>query len=239
MSSDVGCFGVPAGGFPSSLGGSRIAGSDVGGGGGGGGRGGGGGAAATTRTTKSTHSRFSTKVIDARNRLKHLVKGFHVSVSISFKEKDEVPGYTPPPRTRSEMTIRIKNSSTGSCVFEITKHGDSDELLTPIEKLKTLFPYSKTLPQALVEWNRHYQNPPPHWVVNFIPRAYLRRGYFLAEEICEYFMQHPDGCAYSIEYEPIGHPWCLVGTVVPKPRKVGRKVGDMWWERSEKEAVMR
>lgn len=75
-------------------------------------------------------------------------------------------------------------------------------------------------------------NPPQHWVVNFIPRAYLKRGYSLAEDICEYFTQHPDGCSYRVEYEPIDHTWVHVGTITPTPRVRKRKsrMGDLWWE---------
>ena len=73
--------------------------------------------------------------------------------------------------------------------------GSSHEILSPVVDLKTLFPYNKQMQKSMVEWNRHFVNPPQHWVVNFIPRAYLKRGYSLAEDMCEYFTQHPDGCA--------------------------------------------
>jgi hypothetical protein len=112
-----------------------------------------------------------------------------------------------------------------------TKHEDSgSEILTPITDLKALFPYNKQLQKRLNEWNRHYQDPPQHWLMNFIPRAYLKRGYSLGEELCEYFTQHPDGCQYRIEYEPIGHAYCHVGTVEPRARRKSRRAGDMWWE---------
>jgi hypothetical protein len=104
-----------------------------------------------------------------------------------------------------------------------TKHEDSgSEILTPITDLKALFPYNKQLQKRLNEWNRHYQDPPQHWLMNFIPRAYLKRGYSLGEELCEYFTQHPDGCQYRIEYEPIGHAYCHVGTVEPRARRKGK-----------------
>jgi len=164
-----------------------------------------------------------------------MIKGLHVNVSISFGEKgtagNGVEEREIPRQTRREMTLRIKNSKTGSCVYEILRHEDSkDEILTPLEDLRALFPYSKKLQRDLVEWNRHYQNPPQHWVVNFIPRAYLKRGYKLGEELCEYFMQHPDGCQYRVEYEPIGHAYCHVGTVIPRNRRKSKRGGDMWWE---------
>ena len=115
--------------------------------------------------------------------------------------------------------IRIKHEDTG------------DEILTPIDDLKSLFPYSKNIQRCLTEWNRHYQNPPQHWVMNFIPRAYLKRGYTLSEDVCEYFSAHSDGCSYRIEYEPIGHHFCHVGTTTPRSqRRKSRRGGDMWWE---------
>lgn len=112
---------------------------------------------------------------------------------------------------------------------------NSKETIRPVENLRDLFPYDKNLGRSLQEWNRHFQNPPPHWVVNFIPRAYLRRGFFLAEEVCEYFSQHPNGCSYRVEYEPIGHESSLVGTVVPK-KKDDKKApaGELHWEGREK-----
>jgi len=168
-----------------------------------------------------------------KQRVKTLWKGFHVSVSVSFSgDPDEPPRLERLPR-RTEMTIRIKNNKTGSPVFEVIRDSTAPEALLPIDSLKTLFPDSKPLAKALTDWNRHFQNPPPHWVVNFIPRAYLRRGFFLAEEVCDYLVAHPDGCRYRVEYEPIGHEWCLVGTIVPRPKRVRRNFS-MQWEGKEK-----
>lgn len=114
-----------------------------------------------------------------------------------------------------------------------TRDAFNHETLTPLP-LKSLFPANKYLRQALLEWNRHFQNPPPHWLINFVPKAYLRRGYFLSEEVCEYFLANPDGCRYRIEYEPIGHEWCLVGTVIPRPKRIRReRHPSRNWERRE------
>ncbi|RPB25096.1 hypothetical protein L211DRAFT_137091 [Terfezia boudieri ATCC MYA-4762] len=83
-----------------------------------------------------------------------------------------------------------------------------------------LFAQSKTLIRALEDWNEHFKNPPPHWIINFVPKAYLRRGWHLAEEVAEYL--HTYGlnvgvdsngitrCAWKVEYEAIGHKACLV-----------------------------
>jgi hypothetical protein len=101
------------------------------------------------------------------------------------------------------------------------------EILTPIDDLKQLFPYSKNLQRTLHEWNWYYQNPPQHWVINFIPRAYLKRGYKLSQDVFEYFNGHADGCEYRIEYEPIGHHFCHVGTTVSKSSRRSRKASDL------------
>ena len=89
--------------------------------------------------------------------------------------------------------------------------------MTPIEDIASLFPHNKLLPRQLADWNRHFQNPPRHWITNFVPLAYLKRGFTLSEDVCEYFSIHADGRAYRIEYEPIGHRFCLVGTTYPPP----------------------
>jgi hypothetical protein len=131
--------------------------------------------------------------------------------------------YSPPSPVRTDISVHRR------------KHDNNDEILTPITNLQTLLPYSKSLQQDLDGWNAHYQNPPPHWVMNFIPRAYLKRGHKLAEEVYEYLQHHPDGCCYRVEYEPIGHRWCLIGTVIPQTiRRKSRRGGDMWWEGREK-----
>ena len=87
--------------------------------------------------------------------------------------------------------------------------------------LKTqLFAHSKSIPRALDEWNKHYQNPPPHWVVNFVPKAYLRRGWHLAEEVAKYFKTYGLDAGvnaggmhrgpWKVEYEAIGYKACVV-----------------------------
>lgn len=113
----------------------------------------------------------------------------------------------------------------------------SGEELYAIDSLKDLFPNSKNLRNALISWNRHYKNPPQHWIVNFIPRAYLRRGYSLAEEIRDYLVQYQDGCKYRIEYEPIGHEPCLVGNVIPSTPKMRVRNPSRYWEGREKKDV--
>lgn len=207
------------------------------------------------RSRSQSHNREGgrgAKVVEGvRQKLKHMFRGFHISVSVSFNEK--APEYARYQRT--EMTLRIKNNLHGNCVFEVFpsslsptidhgEGGDMDEVLQPVEHLKTLFPHDKNLQRSLQEWNRIFQTPPPHWVVNFVPRAYLRRGYYLAEEVLEYLTTHPDGCQYTVEYEPIGHQPCVVGSVantVGRNRSMKRGPagtgggGDMWWEGKEKE----
>lgn len=58
---------------------------------------------------------------EMRQKFKHMWRGLHVSVSISFKERDqEVEEVLARPRqTKRHMTLRIKNNKTGSCVFEM------------------------------------------------------------------------------------------------------------------------
>ncbi|KAH0607686.1 uncharacterized protein H6S33_002720 [Morchella sextelata] len=134
----------------------------------------------------------------------------------------------------TEQILRIKNNKTGNCVYLVTKLPSGLEELTPLDSLKHLFPNNKYLRTSLVSWNHHFQNPPQHWLINFIPRAYLRRGFFLAEEICNYLLQYPDGCKYRVEYEPIGHESSLVGTIVPRTLRARAKAG-RYWEGREKE----
>lgn len=122
-------------------------------------------------------------------------------------------------------TLRIKNNGTGSCVFIVTTApGNPQETIEIPLSLKylqsQLFAQSKTLIRALEDWNEHFKNPPPHWIINFVPKAYLRRGWHLAEEVAEYL--HTYGlnvgvdsngitrCAWKVEYEAIGHKACLV-----------------------------
>jgi hypothetical protein len=56
---------------------------------------------------------------EMRQKVKSMIKGLHVSVSISFGEKGVVEEIDAPRQTRREMTLRIKNNKTGSCVFEM------------------------------------------------------------------------------------------------------------------------
>jgi len=83
-----------------------------------------------------------------------------------------------------------------------------------------LFVHSKTLTRALEDWNEHFRNPPPHWIINFVPKAYLRRGWHLAEEVADYLRTYglnigvdsngSPRSAWKVEYEAIGHKACLV-----------------------------
>jgi hypothetical protein len=61
---------------------------------------------------------------EVRKKVKKMLRGFHISVSITFKEKETICPIDPePPRqTRKEMTIRIKNNKFGSGVFEMWVH---------------------------------------------------------------------------------------------------------------------
>ncbi|CCX07904.1 Similar to hypothetical protein [Tuber melanosporum Mel28]; acc. no. XP_002839961 [Pyronema omphalodes CBS 100304] len=163
-------------------------------------------------------------------KMKNIWRGLHVNVSVSFRERGGVMDHHSPRlrQIKQQMTLRVKNNEIGSCVFEIIKHVDTGaEILTPIDDLKQLFPYSKNLRRTLHEWNWYYQNPPQHWVINFIPRAYLKRGYTLSQDVFEYFNGHADGCEYRIEYEPIGHHFCHVGTTVSKPSRRSGKASDL------------
>ncbi|KAI5812645.1 hypothetical protein BZA77DRAFT_137271 [Pyronema omphalodes] len=163
-------------------------------------------------------------------KMKNVLRGLHTNVSTGLERRQEfVEDYAPRPQLKRQITLRIKNNESGSCVFEIMKHDNTDEeILTPINDLKRLFPHSKQLQKTLNEWNRHYQNPPQHWIVNFIPRAYLKRGYTLSEDVFEYFKEHEDGCEYRIEYEPIGHHFSHVGTTVPTSMRSGRRASGPW-----------
>lgn len=86
-------------------------------------------------------------------------------------------------------------------------------------QLSTYLFANSTLASQLMEWNSHFQSPPPHWVINFIPKAYLRRGWHLAESIVEYLRINGlnlDGAEsltapWIVEYEPIGFKPCMVG----------------------------
>ena len=114
--------------------------------------------------------------------------------------------------------------------------------MTPIEDIASLFPYNRLLPKQLADWNHHFQNPPQHWITNFVPKAYLKRGFALSEDVCEYFSLHADAYAYRIEYEPIGHRFCLVGTTSPPPfmrkSRRGGYYGEIWeTERLKKHLV--
>ena len=76
-----------------------------------------GAAASPSPSTGAAHVGL---VGEMRHKVKQLMKGLrNVSVSISFREKDEVDDFEVPRQTRKEMTLRIKNSKTGNCVFEM------------------------------------------------------------------------------------------------------------------------
>ncbi|TGZ80571.1 hypothetical protein EX30DRAFT_341497 [Ascodesmis nigricans] len=180
------------------------------------------------------------KVSGFKQKLKHMFHGFHISVSVSFNEKPvsaSIPSATPYTHADypGQITLRVKNNPTGNCVFSVIpsrtpsalfspslSNNDidpplpvADGILTPINNLKSIFPRDKALIKALNEWNRHFQHPPAHWVVNFVPRAYIRRGYGLAEEMLGYFKAWGDekGREVVVEYEPIGEEVCVVGRV--------------------------
>lgn len=190
-----------------------------------------------------------------REKIKHLFRktrtGLHVSVSVSFGRDSEpagvrsVPGSShgylqgyPPGFARSEMTLRIKNNPTGTCVFEVLSPppgAGTEEVLVEIRNLKTLFPGhgggDKKLRDSLVEWNKIFQAPPQHWVVNFVPRAYLRRGWGLAEEVWERLHNGGGGgTRWRVEYEPIGGGVVVVGEVDGEGGWMGEE-----WKGGEKE----
>lgn len=191
-------------------------------------------------------------VDDLKSRAKVLLDNIQISIVIRSQSPSERP---------TDQTLRIKNNKTGHCIYQVYAYTlvnvdsiiitfprltsiftssintPSGEELYAIDSLKHLFPNSKPLRNALISWNRHFKNPPQHWIVNFIPRAYLRRGYSLAEEICDYLTQHPDGCKYRIEYEPIGHESCLVGNVIPSLPKARVRNPSRYWEAREKKEM--
>jgi hypothetical protein len=69
---------------------------------------------------KKRVSRDGSLLTGVRHKVKNMIKGLHVSVSVSFGEKGMVDEEVDAPRqTRKEMTLRIKNNKTGSCVFEM------------------------------------------------------------------------------------------------------------------------
>ncbi|KAF8425242.1 hypothetical protein EV426DRAFT_596852 [Tirmania nivea] len=122
-------------------------------------------------------------------------------------------------------TLRIKNNATGSCVFMVTTTpGNPHEIIEVPLSLKylqtQLFFHSETLTLALEDWNAHFRNPPPHWIINFVPKAYLRRGWHLAEEVAKYLRTYGLNAgvdsnggqcsAWKVEYEAMGHKACLV-----------------------------
>ncbi|KAL7267725.1 hypothetical protein RUND412_009673 [Rhizina undulata] len=160
---------------------------------------------------------------DVRCRVKDM---FH-SFPINRTSKD------PRRESSSEQKLRIKNNKSGHCIFEVVET-PAGETTRPLENIKSLFPHDKRLAKSLDDWNRHYQNPPPHWIINFIPRAYLRRGFHLAQDVHDYLAKHQDGCKYTIEYEPIGHEHCLVGTVLPQPKRDRERYPSRYWEKLEK-----
>ncbi|RPB01022.1 hypothetical protein L873DRAFT_1678135 [Choiromyces venosus 120613-1] len=156
-------------------------------------------------------------------RFKGILNRFHFSVSVGCTRPVEEE------ERKGERTLRIKNNRDGCCIYEV-ENSSTGPTLTPLQSLKPLLPNSKYLQKSLKDWNRHFQSPPAHWVINFIPRAYLRRGYYLAEDVCEYLLQNPDGCLYRIEYEPIGHESVLVGSIVPRGLARRERNPSRYWE---------
>jgi hypothetical protein len=76
------------------------------------------GSSATYRKKKV--SRDGGLLTEVRHKVKNMIKGLHVSVSVSFGEKGVLEEEVDAPRQRrKEMTLRIKNNKTGSCVFEM------------------------------------------------------------------------------------------------------------------------
>ena len=182
-----------------------------------------------------------------------------------------------------ERTIRIKNTKNGICVFILydppppsiiyiyiyanklatstsnpTNPSQVIETPIPLCSLKMqVFQHNGSLVRALEEWNRHFQNPPPHWLINFVPKAYLKRGWHLAEQVVEYLHKHgldlgaegvqiAEGLvvrggkdlAWRVEYEAIGHKACLVGKSVRKEEKIkGSSLRKMKGETQEMEAI--
>ncbi|CAZ84152.1 unnamed protein product [Tuber melanosporum] len=168
---------------------------------------------------------------EIRCRVKGILSGFHFSISVGCTlPVEEV-------ERRRERTLRIKNNRNGCCIYEVETSSTGPTLI-PLQSLKPLLPNSKYLQKSLIDWNRHFQSPPAHWVINFIPRAYLRRGYYLAEDVCEYLLQNPDGCLYRIEYEPIGHESVLVGSIVPRGLARRERNPSRHWEGRERRGVL-
>lgn len=171
------------------------------------------------------------------------------------------------------MSLRCKKS-TSSIYFLLTyfslhrtsdpdnPHGAS-EVPLPYAFLRShLFAHSEPLCRSLEEWNRHFQKPPIHWVVNFVPKAYLRKGWHLAEEVAGYLRlfglnagegasRAQGGSRWRVEYEAIGHKPCLVdensrlpGALIPPsygPIRAARNAShpqrqrypSMFWERKD------
>ncbi|RPA76535.1 hypothetical protein BJ508DRAFT_213601 [Ascobolus immersus RN42] len=171
---------------------------------------------------------------EAAKGIKRLFTSCPISISIKVKTAGERDVEKDIGFDGDQHTYRVKNNRFGFPLYKVVHDSFNNEQEIPVQNLKALFPNNKSLVRALVEWNRHFQNPPPHWLINFVPKAYLRRGYFLAEEVCEYFLENPDGFRYRVEYEPIGHEWCLVGTIIPRPKKIRReRHPSRNWERKD------
>ncbi|KAF8475765.1 hypothetical protein BDZ91DRAFT_844478 [Kalaharituber pfeilii] len=143
-------------------------------------------------------------------------------------------------KDHGERTLRIKNNGNGPCVFIVTMNPDNPQapIETPLSLayLKSqLFVHSKALVKSLDDWNKHFQNPPQHWVINFVPKAYLRRGWHLSEEVVKYLRTYGlnvgtevggvHHCPWRVEYEAIGQKACLVG-------EGGTIYWDNQWDRS-------
>lgn len=99
---DAGCFGGAGGGARGSA---TASGDEYG--------------PATRTTTNITHISTARHL---KTRVRSMLKGFHVSVSIGFRTPPTKPDEfykQPPSHAHDEMTLRIKNSTTGNCIFEV------------------------------------------------------------------------------------------------------------------------
>ncbi|KAI5803563.1 hypothetical protein DFH27DRAFT_52307 [Peziza echinospora] len=192
-------------------------------------------------TAARSEKRKSTPASSSTEKLSRFTSRSLRSRSGKYREKDEVAeiGGTREKDEgehnweEEEKTILIKNNRKGCCVFIVTSSQSNPEqkyeFPIPLAHLKSqLFVHSKTLVRALEEWNKHFQSPPPHWVINFVPKAYLRRGWHLAEAVTQYLQSYglnlDDGEAregaaprrriggpWRVMYEAIGYKACLVG----------------------------
>lgn len=78
------------------------------------------GASSNGRGTPLPHGHSAVKSI--KNKMRNMFKGFHVSVQVGFRERPD-SWYKGPrmstEREYGEITLRVKNSADGNCVFEM------------------------------------------------------------------------------------------------------------------------